>query len=560
MPQELVASNPATDGGGRVETIEGELLDPADGRKEPLQGQGIFIREPKSINPEAPKPAGFFASRKLAAKTQDVEDVKPAPKRGLFARTKPVEAPPVEPVLGGAEPASTPEKKSFFGRGKPKAASSSEASIAADVAVDPAPAKKSKLSFGSRKPAAEKVKPEPKAKKVKQARSAKAAKAPKDLTEVQLFTELESGKGLGWRVTPSGLEELKDLGDLSDAISFSKEDRRFAVEGVLGYKAALDLVLTELGNEAQIVNQSKALNSVYATAQARANGSPFLLRPGLQAVDLLKGDGPFVDANGNAVDVIFGFHLTDANADRSLAILYHLDMRGEISAPQISVNPDDMEFMLSQFAALKRVSLDEAQTVWFDNAKLLSVAGALQAYPNESVWQGIPLRRILWGVALAGCAVSALSGMWASTMLVQQSLKSRSLASLESSVKRIESKSSSLITGHLPQFAQVMSLPAEASLNRAAEFWTPGTQITMVGEARGVQYVMLKPLLTSERFNNRPSVAKRLEGADLLQFVDIPEPEGCKRESPALVGGMNEVQVTVGCQASDSSLSRYRLE
>ncbi len=504
--------------------------------------------------------AGSWASallRSKAAKPAAAEKTASAP-----AEPAPKPSKPLFGRFGAtwktAEAAGTASetKGAAQGADEPKASSEKESSnvlgrFARKSAPAPtaiaAPAAKKRWSFG--RDSIEKKK-QASARSAKPARSVAAARGTLDV-----LVELEGGRRVCWRVSPDSVQEL-DLPEAVRVVSFSRQEHRFHVEAPLSYSAAYDLALSELGEEARIVNASKSRGTVYATSAERLTElRPLEVAPGLLLVDeLLSKD------RAETEELICALVLKGEASGQSLALLYHFSSQNEVSAMQVTVNPDNLNFVLSQFASARRLDVDTAKVVLFGNADLLSVASKLQAYPSEAVWNGVSVRKILWGAALASAVGAGVGAMYATTAYVALAQAERAAAKTQQAQKEARKEISELVGQSVQSFARMQSLPLSDITARAGELWTPGARVSVDASAKSQVYAVTLPLTRGGMLGNRPSVLHQLQLSNVEPLLKKSPPEGCTKAVPEVSGGMNVVQITVTCESPADSLSAYRLD
>jgi hypothetical protein len=401
----------------------------------------------------------------------------------------------------------------------------------------------------SKKPKVEKQPKAPKAPKVKTAKTRSSGKA---LTQLTILAELDTGRSLYWTLEAGRLIQLADA-PATPAFSFSKEDFRFKAEGGLSHKQASDVALQEVGESVQVINRTRDLGAVYATRQERALASKQSLTPAQQVLDILMGK-----KYAEGASVICGFLLKDADSDLSLAVLYHIGPDGEATKPQISVNPDSMEFVIAQFSASRKLDKSTTQVVLFDNAEFLSVAGEAQAYPNERVWRGMPVRKLLWGAAVASMAVAVGCSAWAAFEFQQVvSLKSQQ-AALKTSIATIQQDVGVKVKESLPNFVDTMSLDIRQLATRGQSMWVPGSRMVLTADLANAKYEMWLMVSTGKTFFNRPSTLEPITVETHQKLINFVAPDGCVRDALGVAGSMNETELTINCETGNPALARYR--
>lgn len=489
---------------------------------------------------DAEEPRLSVHRRPSGLPTTVLEDVQEVPDVNRFSKF-------VKAKVAASEPLQAPAKGGLFGAFKK--AGSKEA--VTPEAVPTAPAK----SMFSRAP---KVKLEPKAKpeakpsvKAKNATPTRTG-APKSSFDV--LVELENNKRVCWRVTANGLEDL-DIATVSTAASFSKNEHRFATDKPMAYGAAQDLALSEIGEEVRIVNGSKSTGAVYSSTAVRITDIGALRTgPGLYLLDLL-----IREVREPEEELVFGLVLSGGEANRSLAVLYHLSASNEVTSTQITVNPENLSFVLSQFSASRRIDEEKTKFVIFKNADLLKVASQLVLYPNEAMWNGISLRKVLWGLTLVSGVVALGAGAYgAQNYLGMTSTKSalaRQTALKKTALTNIDKKVASAVTS----FAGTQALMLPRIAQRAGGIWQPGSKVVVDAILDKEEYRVTAPLTTGSAEGMGLNVLQRRQLQDLAPLLSVAPPEGCTKAIPNISGGMNAIQITVTCENALGSLSAYRL-
>jgi hypothetical protein len=542
----------------------------------------LFKRKEKPAPTPEAKPKTLFGAMSSrasdAARVSEAVVVDKGKSFALFKKpAKPVnEVPPrSDPVVSAddsAEPVvedvtyvlrekkdEPPASKGLFGFRKSK-------DVSVEAATKPTARKglfsRQKETTAEEGPAVSKQKPQ-KAEKPRVARRGLAGS--KAVQQMYLHTELNEGTKLWWKLTAGSLERIEET-EVDTALTFSAQDFRYTANRKLQYAQANNLALSESSEYCSLVNASGGpFGAVHATPRERASAMPWLIQPGMLALDRLlatklKDRQPSDDIK--ATDSIVGFSFEDAVSGNSLVVLYKLSGDHQLSNLQVSVNAEDIGFVLNQFAQAARVNSEDAPVILFSAEELLDIGGSLEAFPNEPVWQGYSVRKMLTG-ALAISAVAAASGAGLAGMeyVKQMSLKSEK-ARLESSVRQTDEKANLIVSNSARSFAQKASLDHRKIFAGAQSLWMPGAVVVMKADypAGNSKYELRMMLPQGEPFGNRPSVAFALSPESLSKLVDYQAEEGCIREGTYIAGSLNEVQIIVNCQVPTTPLSRYRLD
>lgn len=435
-----------------------------------------------------------------------------------------VEAPAKEtPVVQGAE------RKSFFGRKKPKAQAAA--------------------FEGSGKKAS---------KQPKQPKTAKNGVKAKSAKNLFLQVRLEGDRLVHYVVTADGLTQIAE-DDVASTIttgaaSFSSADYRFAVPAETSLQRAVDLALQEgVGDDVRVLNHAKTMGCFYAAALDRLHESPVNIGPGLKLVELAVGRKG--RPQGQHVICLL---LKDGDSGRALAVLYHQTKDGEIADMQVTVNPQNLDFTFAQYSSTH--NLADQPVVQLDNADLLAVAGELELFYRDEMWRGVPLLKLLWGAVLVAGVAAAAAGGYAGYQYVQLKSSLAEASKHRATTASFDKRNQALISGSLMQFGKHLSLDVDRLRDRAADVWVPRSTISFDTTARNEEYLVKMKMSGGSNFNNRPSVLTRLEEKNVMQLLSKAPPEGCVKSMPGVAGGVNEIQVKVSCESPVGSTGRYRLD
>lgn len=367
-----------------------------------------------------------------------------------------------------------------------------------------------------------------------------------------LVVELDTGKQLAWRVSADNLESVP-VDEVGTAVLASRAEQRYRTEGALSLTAAQNFALAELAEEVRVINRSKEQRLIYAMTTQNVDDLTFLAKSALNALDILaKGDAELPE-EGPAV---LGFLLSGRNGD-SVVVLYYRNESGDLKAPLVSLNPDDLNFVLQQLYSTLRVSAG-VPVVLYDNTDFLRAYAGVATYPAESALFGAPLSSVVRGLSLASTFAGVACLGAAGYLYTEQQLLQGRMKSAQVQIEQTQNSINSVITSGLPSFAQALSLDTEQLIGRAVEMYLPSSRIVLSATPEASSYRMVLPLTSNARFLNRPSVARAKETSDVQRLLDAQAPEGCERSTPAINNALNEVEITITCQGADSSFNRYR--
>lgn len=512
----------------------------------------MFIKKRKDL-PEAPG----GASQNAFGLFKDAS-TKPAPLREVLdvVDVEVVEA--TEPVSSAAPPTAQET-------GSPKIKVRRKAPVAEPLDVPVAKPTKAPLDvetesprrklfkFGEKKQEASAAREPEKSVSSAKVKRAKVSGVPPASLDIAIG--LEDGSTVFWRVKPDALDEVNSS-EVTLAASFSPQDLRLRAEGIKSHKGALDLVMSEVGDDVRVVFKPKSSNIVYATTTARVlEHSPTRIGPGALLIDrLIKDD--WSESN----DIVCCVLLKTSDDANGLAILYHGNTNGDLSIPQISVNPDNLNFVISQFASALKLNLETTKVVILGNADLLKEANELVGYPTETSWQGIPLSKVWRVSAVIGAIMATASVTFCGYSYLELSSAEKKTSSYTAKLNATKSEVDVLLSTSLKSFAKLQTLNLPRITERAGEVWTPGAKVSLEATSAVEKYVTTLPLLNKgSELGGTPSVLNQQSMDNIEPLIKLTPPEGCVKTAPEISGGLNVVQVTVNCENTDRPVRSYSL-
>lgn len=402
------------------------------------------------------------------------------------------------------------------------------------------------------KPSVKLTKKAPKAEKSpKVAKKVKLQKSSGPVASVNLLTELgEGGRQLLWSMTATTLVQLPE--PPADVISFSREDIRFRTEQAMPYAKAQAHAIEEIGEMVAVVNRTKELRTIYSTREERATSSAYRIGAGQQLLDLL-----LKKAGREGQALVAGFSLKDASGSTSVVVLYSVSEDGGSSKPQVTVNPDNMTFVLAQFTTARKIPRDTPQ-VLFTNEDLLSVAGDMKYFPKERTWNGIPIRVLQnFGAGITGAVAAGAVGWAAMGYVTKQSVVTKA-AEVKNRSEQLTAKNNQLIGSSLTSFASKLTEDHVQMFSVAQHMWVPNSKVTAEVKSGELKVTVALPLQTAHTYNNGPSVYGTVDANNLRLLYEKEPPEGCNKSQPQTTGNLNEIRIDITCQSSDTPFHRYR--
>lgn len=373
--------------------------------------------------------------------------------------------------------------------------------------------------------------------------------------QVAVLVELEDGRRVCWNVNGAGMEST-ELDQCSRALSFSSRDLRYATEGALSASAAQALVLSEIGEDARTINTSKALHAVYGTSTERSKlFGKVNVGPGLLVIDALQKE-----TVGAEEDRILGIQLMDTATSIGLVVLYHFKANGDVDAPQVTVNPSDLSFILAQFVSSRRLDPENTKVILVKNEDLLRGMANFKAYPNQALLLGLPVSKLLNGAAFVSLAFAAGSLGYAGYGYTLKESSSSALSQATSAKTQALAQANEMVTSSVASFSKTQALDLGTAMANASLLWVPGAVVQMDATVKRARYTIRMPLLSGNDVGGRPSVLDRTGSPQLDALLTFSAPENCSKSILNLSGALNAAQITVECEIGSDRLSTYFLE
>lgn len=510
---------------------------PAQAAEGELILEQLFVEEPKTT--KTPK----FAS---VAEEADFIDVTPA----KSATTK-TEKPDKPKDAGFSFFKKRENKADAIKVESPRDLTTDASSSAAveDIFVAPKTEATKQDSVAAKAPESPKV---AKKEKPQNAARPKVQKPRKRSNEYFLLTEIGGGRTVTWKMTSQGVATIETVPANAGVISFSHEDKRFEVDGKKTQSQALSIALEEIGDEVHVLNRSKDLGAVYATLRSRVDSSDYRLGPGQLLVDTL------VQARAkDAPALIIGLELKDCEGRDALLVLYYLSAAGRLSDPQVSIYPDNRDFLLSQFAAAHQAARESAQVLLLDNAAVFDTAAAMQFYPHEPMLGRVPARVVWRNAAFLSVLAAAASTSFAYQAMTQHNNARGQAARIQAQVQALQHANAGLLDGSPRALAKGLTLDLDHIIKLSHSFWVPGARVQLKADGTGTDYLITVQMMKTTP-SGAPSASAPINQRAVDALLNLKTPEECTRGALNFSGTFNEAQLSIRCEAPPSALDRYR--
>ena len=462
------------------------------------------------------KKQSLFAGLKMGKKSSKAEQAAPSAQEGESAPTDAAQA--SENVTS-----EKPSKSKWFSAG----AFSKKAKNESDAGTAPG---------GSSKETPKKAK-KPKKSKTKAGAS------------VYLTTEIENGRTIFWELGATTLRQLEEAPAGARVFSFSKDDVRYRADKAMNDRKAQGVALSDIGENVGIVNLSKAFGAIYACRLSKLQNEPYVIAPGVQVFE------PEMLSRETDTDQILGAMLSDDTTGQSMAILVHVNSVGDAESAQVSLNPENMNFVLSQFMASRKINRARVQTLIFNNQEILELSKDAKAYPSSLMLYGLPVSTLRKS-ALGSTSLLALTCMaWAGLQYYSLDIASQDKAALTGEIRNLSSKRLDVLANSLGSITAEMRTDVAPFVSQAEALWVPGSNISATARLETWEYVVVMPLANKDNVASNPAGEVR-SASELMRLMNLNVPENCTKSNLTSANTQNEFKITVTCSIERGRFAR----
>lgn len=478
-------------------------------------------------------------------------------KKSLFGRKKQIES-DVSEVSFSESGASAVEKSpvvaektkkpGLFGRGKKAIGTSVESeSVSESEEQTKTSEKKPSFPFWAKKEkaqvTAESSKPE-KTKKTDSKNKDKAVKAQSGA--IYLSTELENGTIIVWELTTKSLKQLPAMPKGKVAFSFSDQDYRFAVDGPLSNAKATGVALAEIGETVGIVNLSRKVGSVHATRMSRINESQYALAPGGQLFET------GFRTKDDAGSIVVGALLKDQVDGQSLLILQHLGPNLEAGRIQLTLNPENIEYIVGQFMTREKVVRGNVKTLLYTNDELIALAKSAANYPSALTWNGISIAKLKAVTMLSTTLVCGAALAFAGSQYQEQAKLAEQLKQKESTAALAKEEKLKLLSQARESIVAGMQMDVNKLFETATLVHTPGAVVEVTANSDEFEYTLMIGAYSKEGDGKFPTDLGRVNA-----LLDAATPHECEKTAQTTTNQGDQYEVKFTCSIERSGFSRY---
>lgn len=372
---------------------------------------------------------------------------------------------------------------------------------------------------------------------------------PKDRID-SFWVMISLGMARYWKVSSSGIEKSGAPAEhQGPVLTFDDtSDFRFASAKKVSAADARSYFLTQHQEKCRVFSSSPTV--YYGTPIARIHQFEHTLYPGAYYLDML------LEKNKVSLDQdkVVGFSFQVGGEDEfNIVVLFARRPNGDMSPPQVSLNPPDLNLTIREFADNHKAT-DEDPILYTVEDIIGLPAGT--GYPIEDLVLGTSVRSIKRSVAsilaLTTAASFAMSGyhyMAAAAVADEAQAQKKRTAEVSTSIEK-------LLQVELHKYARMNSVKTDSLFNYAESLWSKYSLVThaQIDRKNGV----LKAYIPVEETvqDGSGKVARKLNDyAEIRKQLDKPTAEGLARSKTTLSQDTNAYQVEYNFQSLDSDFS-----
>lgn len=355
-----------------------------------------------------------------------------------------------------------------------------------------------------------------------------------------------------WKVSPEGIEKTGTPSPQEGPVLCFDEtsDFRVAYQKKASNKQAAKYFLTEKQEKCRVFSGSKYnlgaenYTPYYGTAVNRIDQFAHRLFPGSYFVDQLLARQKVKLEE----DRVVGFRLEDpsnTNDGFSIVILYGLRTNGDMTDPQVSLNPPELDLIIRDYAHSN--GIENFEPMLFTMEDLARVPQGI-GYPIEAMVGTIPVRYFTSILALgllgaAGVSFAYSGYLWYS---IEGSKKEASAA--DKRATNAKKKMEQLLLTSIPQLSERTTINYNRLFTYAEQIYNPAISIkdaTMTRESGTINVDILI-------FGGPKGISPY---SNIFALINNELPEGLIRKNTYVSGDSNAYTIQFEFQSMDSTIN-----
>lgn len=354
-----------------------------------------------------------------------------------------------------------------------------------------------------------------------------------------------------WKVSPEGIEKVgAPLPQEGPVLSFDEtSDFRVAYQKTASIKQAAKYFLTEKQEKCRLFVGSKYnlgagnYTPYYGTAVNRVDQFSHRLFPGSYFVDQLLARQKIKLEE----DRVVGFRFEDpsnTNDGFSIVILYGLRTNGDMTEPQVSLNPPELELIIRDYAQTN--GIENFEPMLFTMEDLARVPQGI-GYPVEAMVGTIPVRYFTSIIALGLLGTAGLSFAYSGYLWLSIESAKKDARVADKRAADAKKKMEQLLVTNLPQLAERTSINYNRLFTYSEQIYNPVMSIkdaTMTRES-GIIEVDVFIFGGSKGLNPYN---------EIFALINSELPQGLIRKNTYVSGDSNAYKIQFEFQSLDSTI------
>ena len=355
-----------------------------------------------------------------------------------------------------------------------------------------------------------------------------------------------------WKVSPTGIEKVGAPSSQEGPVLCFDEtsDFRIAYPKTGSLKQAAKHFLTEKQEKCRVFVGSKynlgaeSYTPYYGTAVNRVDQFAHRLFPGSYFIDQLLARQKVKLTE----DRVVGFRFeepSDTGDGFSIIIMYGLRTSGDMTEPQVSLNPPELDLIIRDYAQTNGIENFEPMLFTMDD--LARVPQGI-GYPVEAMMGSVPVRYFTSMIALgllgtAGLSFAYSGYLWLS---IESAKKEATLAEKRASDAKV--KTEQLLVSSLPQLAERTSITYARLFTYSELLYSPVMSIkdaTMTRDSGTIQADVYIFGGSNKELNSYK---------DISALVNSDLPQGLTRKNIYVSGDSNAYKIQFEFQSLDSTI------
>lgn len=372
---------------------------------------------------------------------------------------------------------------------------------------------------------------------------------PKDRID-SFWVMINLGMPRYWKVTTSGIEKSSAPSEnQGPVLTFDDtSDFRFYSSKKVTASDARSHFLTEFQEKCRVFSSSP--NVYYGTPVTRINQFEHTLFPGAYYIDQL------VTTNKVELDQdrVVGFNLQVGGPDEfNIVVLYARRPSGEMSAPQVALNPPDLNLTIREFAEQFKATDEDPILYKVEDILGLQIG---PGYPVEELMLGTSVRTVKKGIAtLLGVATlgsAAVSGFYytnALSIAADAKIQQQKTIALNKSIEQ-------MLEQHVHAYARMNSVKTDDMFKYAEILWNRYSLVTNahIDRQKGVLTAYI-PVQEVEKDNSGSATQRLNDFSEIKKQLDRQLDPGLTRAKTTITQDTNAYKVEYNFQSLDRDFS-----